>query len=565
MDIIKNRKSESAPNYLINPIINISYLISLQLFSRLITFILNQLILRMVTPEILGFEMIQIELVISAILFLSREGFRVALQRHDILIQKKGKEVVKNEKNFKDGYQNDINQGLVNLAYIPIPISILVSILVFFSYIWLASDSTKKQPIFKGTLFLYAFSAIIEIFVEPLFILAQQNFLYKIRAISEALAIFIKCFITFILAYWCSFNGGIENYGALPFALGRLGYSIMLFLSYFVLLLSHLQKNFRFFPKKIYSPYDKRVYLFHRPTLILAITITAQSLFKYILTEGDRILVTWYITDFDQGVYALVANYGFVFLFFNLFLIFLGSLIARLIFNPIEDLSRNLFSKLSLRKDKDNYLLAQSILLIIIKLYIIFGIFVITFGPLYCVAFIKIVAGSKWSKTYAPSALKLYIFYIPIMAINGITESFVQAVATSKDIKVQSYWMFFFSGLFMFMGFFFLDYFKLGVNGVIFINMANLSARAIWCLVYIYHYFEGLVISLIFPSKTFFFYSILIGYFMRLKTHSIATISDMLISIVIAGLLLLICIYKERGPLKMHDKKLTTNSTGSYK
>ncbi|EMR10079.1 hypothetical protein PNEG_01830 [Pneumocystis murina B123] len=536
MDAIEN-KSQFAPDFLVNPITNISYLISLQLFSRLITFILNQLILRIVTPEVFGLEMVQMELVISAILFLSREGFRVALQRHDILKQNKGKEIVNNEKKFiKDDYQSVINQGLVNLAYIPIPISILLSILVFFSYTWLANDSTKKQPIFKGTLFLYAFSAIIEIFVEPLFILAQQNFLYKIRAISEAFAIFLKCFITFILAYWCSLNGGIENYGALPFALGRLGYSIILFLSYFILLLNHLQKNLCFFPKKIYSPYDRRVYLFHRPTLILAITITAQSLFKYILTEGDRILVTWYMTDFDQGVYALVANYG--------------SLIARLIFNPIEELSRNLFSKLCLRKDKDSYLLAQSILFIVIKLYIIFGIFIVTFGPLYCVAFIKVVAGSKWSKTYAPSVLKLYILYIPIMAINGITEAFVQAVATSNDIKAQSYWMFFFSGLLMFMGCFFLNYFKLGVNGIIFINIINLSARAIWCFVYIYHYFEGLVISLIFPSKTVFFYSILIGYFIRLKTHSIVTIPDMLISMVIAGSLLFICVYKERGSLK---------------
>ncbi|KTW25850.1 hypothetical protein T552_03123 [Pneumocystis carinii B80] len=518
MDAIKN-KSQSAPDFLVNPIINISYLISLQLFSRLITFILNQLIVRMVTPEIFGFEMVQIELIISAILFLSREGFRVALQRQDILKQSKEREIVNSKKGvIEDDYQNVINQGSVNLAYIPIPISILVSIIVFFSYIRLANDSTKKQLIFKGSLFLYAFSAVIEIFVEPLFILVQQNFLYKIRAISEAFAIFMKCIITFILAYWYTLNGDIKNYGALPFALGRLGY--------FILLLNRSQKNLCFFPKKIYSPYDKKVYLFHRPTLILAITITAQSLFKYILTEGDRILVTWYMTDFDQGVYALVVNYG--------------SLIARLIFNPIEELSRNLFSKLCSRKDKDSYLLAQSILFAIIKLYIILGIFIIIFGPLYCVAFIKIVAGLKWSKTHAPSVLKLYIFYIPIMAMNGITEAFVQAVATSNDIKRQSYWMFFFSGLLMFMGYFFLNYFELGANGVIFINMINLSARAIWCSVYIYHYFEVLVISLIFPSKTVFFYSIFIGYFMRLKTHSIVTISDMLISIVIAGSLLLI-------------------------
>lgn len=53
------------------------------------------------------------------------------------------------------------------------------------------------------------------------------------------------------------------------------------------------------------------LYLFHQPTLMLAITITSQSLFKYILTEGDRFLITWFMTDFEQGIYALVVNYGF--------------------------------------------------------------------------------------------------------------------------------------------------------------------------------------------------------------------------------------------------------------
>ncbi|KTW28744.1 glycolipid translocation protein [Pneumocystis jirovecii RU7] len=508
--------------FLATSIANVSYLITLQFFSRLITFILNQMILRFTIPEIFGFAMVQVELLISIILFLSREGFRVALQRHDIFKEtKQEKNTSSKETLVYDKPEDEVIQRLVNLAYVPIPISIVLSILVFFFYILIASNSTKKQPVFKETIILYVFSTVIEIFTEPLFILTQQYFLYKIRAISEASAIFLKCCITFLLTYWFNLNGNIRKYGALPFAFGQLGYSDKLC----------------FFPRKIYSSSNKSLYLFHQPTLMLAITITSQSLFKYILTEGDRFLITWFMTDFEQGIYALVVNYG--------------SLIARLIFNPIEELSRNVFSKLCLKRNNDKCLLARNILLVIIKLYIIFGIFVITFGPLYCSVFIKIVAGSKWSKTYAPSVLKLYLFYIPIMAINGITEAFVQAVATPNDIKKQSCWMFFFSGLFMFMGFIFLNYFKLGINGIVFINMINLSARAIWSLVYIRNYFGNLVIELFFPSKMFSFLVILIGYLMQLKMQSIATISDILTGIMIAGFLFCICIFKERNMLKM--------------
>src|SRR5579871_5739926 len=58
-----------------------SYLILLQLFTRVLTFTFNQLVLRHTTPAIFGFATIQLELLSNTILFVSREGFRIALQR----------------------------------------------------------------------------------------------------------------------------------------------------------------------------------------------------------------------------------------------------------------------------------------------------------------------------------------------------------------------------------------------------------------------------------------------------------------------------------------------------
>ena len=58
-----------------------SSLVLLQLFSRVVTFVLNQALVRIVSPQVFGTTSIQFELLLSTILFLSREGVRNALLR----------------------------------------------------------------------------------------------------------------------------------------------------------------------------------------------------------------------------------------------------------------------------------------------------------------------------------------------------------------------------------------------------------------------------------------------------------------------------------------------------
>ena len=42
----------------------------------------------------------------------------------------------------------------------------------------------------------------------------------------------------------------------------------------------------------------------------MAFVFTQQSLFKHLLTQGDKIVLTLASSLFDQGVYAVVTNYG---------------------------------------------------------------------------------------------------------------------------------------------------------------------------------------------------------------------------------------------------------------
>jgi len=44
--------------------------------------------------------------------------------------------------------------------------------------------------------------------------------------------------------------------------------------------------------------------------LLLSLTMSSQSLVKHFLTEGDKMILTWFSPLQDQGGYALAVNYG---------------------------------------------------------------------------------------------------------------------------------------------------------------------------------------------------------------------------------------------------------------
>jgi hypothetical protein len=48
-------------------------------------------------------------------------------------------------------------------------------------------------------------------------------------------------------------------------------------------------------------------------TLHLSLTMTGQSLVKHILTEGDKIILSWWSSLQNQGGYAIAVNYGALF------------------------------------------------------------------------------------------------------------------------------------------------------------------------------------------------------------------------------------------------------------
>lgn len=289
---------------------NASSLVLLQLFSRAFTFGLNQALVRLATPQTFGTAAIQFELLLSTILFLSREGVRNALLRSS----------VKNKK-------TDSNVALVeNISLIPVFLGIPVAGLTALVYIQSASTTTASQPHFHLSVAIYALAAILELLSEPLYIRAQNELKLNVRVRAEGAAVVSKATITFLVLAFAS-----GELALVAFAVGQAAYG----LSLLVVFWGVYRGDINYVPKRVQTKlHDKYVSclrcIFHHLThpqmtsnqnsittlyfdvelLGLSVAMTGQSVIKHFLTEGDKFLVSRLSPLEDQGGYAVASNYG---------------------------------------------------------------------------------------------------------------------------------------------------------------------------------------------------------------------------------------------------------------
>ncbi|KJY01370.1 hypothetical protein TI39_contig293g00022 [Zymoseptoria brevis] len=454
------------------------FLILLQISSRALTFALNQVLLRFLSPALLGAS-VQLELYIISAHHFARESLRVACQRQP-----------------EGGIQ-----AAINLSYLAIaggcPIALFLAQ-------WYLSTSYPDVPYFVEALRICELAAIVELFSEPAFVAVQQNMLYKTRAAAEASAVVVKTFTTAAIVFWGQ-HKGIEL-GVLPFAAGELAYCSILTLVYLwqTVPVARLQK-FSLLPRVFSSSSENQFVLglFSKTLLSLSVSLYIQSGIKYVLTQGDVIVSTALASLEDQGMYALSANYG--------------GLIARMVFRPIEDSTRNMFAKLCAPatttesetkqsvSDLDNtskkmasqaaqpttsLTQAATILRDILRVYTIFSLIAFAVGPSAAPLLLQLVAGSRWSASGAGEVLGTYCYCIPLLAINGVSEAFVAATASTKDLHWQSIWMGAFSAGFAASAYIFLRVLELGAKGLVWANCVNMGLRIVFNLSFVSSYFE---------------------------------------------------------------------------
>ncbi|KAG6098664.1 hypothetical protein E4U30_007682 [Claviceps sp. LM220 group G6] len=476
-----------------------SLLILLQVTSRLVTFIANQLLLRYLTAPLLGLAT-QLEVYYLSVLFFSRESLRVAIQRQ-------GKQTVRHnaEKAGKDAAKSQQqaasrdDQAIVNLGFLAIGLGIFVSIGL--GWLYLAhgvSDSTRQTtPHLTTALYLYGIASFIELLSEPCFVLMQTRLAFGTRATAESAATFLRCIVVVGSAVWASGRG--VSLGLLPFALGQLTYGMALLVVYLISGYGLASScGFSLLPRPVSTDGNFIASYLYGPTLRLAGSMMAQSLFKHLLTQGDTFLISLFSTPEIQGNYALANNYG--------------GLVARLLFQPVEESSRSYFSNLLSRTAcsaprgadataasaaKDDPEIpspevkeARQSFRTLARLYLILSALVVAIGPFASPSLIALVAGRRWALEGAGHVLGVYCFYIPFLALNGITESFVASVASEADVHRQSLWMGAFSLAFAASAFIFMHMFPLGAQGLVLANIVNMNCRIVWSFAFVQAYFR---------------------------------------------------------------------------
>ncbi|GME99416.1 unnamed protein product [Ambrosiozyma monospora] len=142
-------------------------------------------------------------------------------------------------------------------------------------------------------------------------------------------------------------------------------------------------------------------------------SIYLQLIFKNFLTQGDQIIINSTLGLTSQGYYSIISNYG--------------SLIVRLIFQPIEESTRisitQLFTSTSTPPQKKTQQLNES-LLPLCKFYF----YLITLFQLFSYLNIKFAMSLILPRlSNIPELIngfKLYwAAYLPLMSINGLLEA----------------------------------------------------------------------------------------------------------------------------------------------
>jgi oligosaccharide translocation protein RFT1 len=142
----------------------------------------------------------------------------------------------------------------------------------------------------------------------------------NVRVKAEGLAITVKTLVTFLVLVYDTRRGEIEGTLALlAFAGGQMAYGITALLTYLAYYgvrdawpKTSWFKYVRLELSYFYSNRSSRRgwHTFDPESLRLALTMTSQSLVKLLLTEGDKLILSWFSPLQDQGGYALAVNYG---------------------------------------------------------------------------------------------------------------------------------------------------------------------------------------------------------------------------------------------------------------
>lgn len=369
--------------------------VAFQLASRILTFIMNLIILRLTSPAVLGVSGVKLDMFIGTSLYLARDGLRMALIRLPRPADAKGRA--------------NWNQQFFNMAWLSVPLGLAIASLMTIIYVrWPPSDFSKETiRAYHEGISLYGISTLVELLIEPIlsFLIFYQH--TKKRLVLDLIGSFLKMSVPLTLLLRRQ-NSGDLGYGIRAFAFGQLARSLFLFISYTGLFLRTSEG--RLVGIKDMVPGRN----WNKSTIQHAYEMTKQLILKYALAQGDMWVISVFCRISDQGIYSVVMNYG--------------SLICRLILQPLEDTGLQFFSRtLAGAPSEQTRKTAIKYLELILKFYTLLSLGLVTIAPWYTNLFVNYILGGKWSTSNMAKLLSMMCYLIPCMAFCGILEAFMNS------------------------------------------------------------------------------------------------------------------------------------------
>lgn len=379
-----DKMADKKDSLLRNTVRSASYNVILQVMFRILTFILNGILLRYTTKDMIGIVNVRLMLLNQTIVFVAREAFRKACLSKTT------------DKRWAQ---------VINLLWCVFPLGVLLSFV--FGYVWLyllEIPDPVKIPNYPLAVLVFAACGSIELLSEQLWVVAQVFVFLRLKVVIEGIANFARCVITLGLVVF------VPDLGIIAFCIAQMAFSVLAMVLYYVYFIYYINSNPKerdtaandfplksvrdFFPKTVTGKSFVSLGMAH-----LTWSFFKQSFLKKILTEGERYIMTLFkvLTFSQQGIYDVINN--------------LGSLVARCVFMPIEESYYTFFAHTLERgssadqQAQKSAKMASETLEVVLKFVVLVGLTFLVFGYSYSFLLLDIYGGATLSSGEGNSLL----------------------------------------------------------------------------------------------------------------------------------------------------------------